>query len=591
MVRREQVALLYQQLPTSIAGTLVGMAVLAAAMWPVSLHLHIMLWCLSILANQTWRTLLYFRFRRLYARGSRQAHRLHDTDVRRWIAYWAIGSGISGLLWGASAFLFFSSTSPLHQAVLMVLVFGITAGAVPLIASHTSSFYVFVLPALLPFVLRNFLEDDLLHGLLGVVAFTVMLAVISFGRNHNRLLIESLRNRFQNEALAARLRQQNVDLARAREETAAASRSKTQFFNAASHDLRQPLHALGLFASALAAKVRDPEAVHMVASVNASVHALEALFSEILDISKIDAGVIQPVIANFPADRILDRLRMDFEVEAIEKGLRLSVRPCTTYVRTDPVLLERILRNLVGNALRYTKRGGVLVGCRRRGEQLIFEVRDSGIGIADEERQKVFEEFYQIGNPERSSKRGLGLGLSIVRRLCDLLGHDIELSSWPGCGTRFRLVVPTGQRPLPVEPAERPPPRGDDDISGRLIVVIDDETSIVEGMKVLFGSWGAQVIASPDGEDVVALVHAAGRMPDVIIADYRLAGNRVGTDVIARLHQELDPAIPAIMVTGSSTPQRSEEAAHCGYHLMIKPVIPEKLRALIAFTLRDKRQP
>jgi signal transduction histidine kinase len=587
MVRREQVALLYQQLPTSIAGTLVGMAVLAMAMWPVSPHLHILLWCVWVLANQSWRATLYFGFRRLHTGRTDAARGLRDEDFLRWGNYWAIGSGISGVLWGASAWLFFAAESPLHQAVLTVLVFGITAGAVPLIASHTRSFYVFLLPALLPFVLRNFLEDDLLHGLLGVVTFTVMLALISFGRNHNRLLIESLRNRFQNAALAERLRQQNDDLALAREAAAAASRSKTQFFAAASHDLRQPLHALGLFASALSAKVREPEAVHLVASVNASAHALEELFNEILDISKIDAGVIQPVLATLPADRVLERLRMDFEPEAFEKGLRFRMRRCAAYVRTDPVLLERILRNLVGNALRYTEKGGVLVGCRRRGDKLVFEVRDSGIGIADAHRQKVFEEFYQVGNPERSSKRGLGLGLSIVRRLSDLLGHEIELASWPGRGTRFRVVVPIGPQPLPPPVSERRELRGDSDISGRLIVVIDDETAIQEGMQVLLGSWGAEVMTSPDGEDIVARVQEAGRLPDLIIADYRLAGNRVGTEVIARLHRELDPAIPAIMVTGSSTPERSEEAARSGYHLMIKPVIPEKLRALIAFKLRE----
>jgi len=595
MVRREQVALLYQQLPTSIAGTLVGMIILAAAMWPVSTHLHILLWCAAILANQSWRAILYVRFRRLAsigeAHGPVQSHGLHDAAVRRWSTYWAVGSGISGSLWGVSAFLFFASTSPLHQAVLMVLVFGITAGAVPLIASHTWSFYVFVLPALLPFVLRNFLEDDLLHGLLGVVAFTVTLAVISFGRNHTRLLIESLRNRFQNEALAERLRQQNLDLAKAREAAAVASRSKNRFFAAASHDLRQPLHALGLFAAALAAKVRDPEAVHMVASVNASAEALEQLFNEILDISKIDSGVIQPDIDDVPAERVLARLRHDFTPEAAEKRLRLSVRHCAGHVRTDAVLLERILRNLVGNALRYTERGGVVVGCRRRGEYMVFEIIDSGIGIGEEERQHVFDEFYQVGNPERSSKRGLGLGLSIVRRLCDLLGHEIELASLPGRGTRFRLHVPVGTQPAPVAPPQAQQARSANDIAGRLIVVIDDETAIVEGMELLFSSWGAQVIASPDGEDVVARVHEAGRLPDVIIADYRLAGGRVGTDVIARLHAELDPAIPAIMVTGSSTPDRMEEALRRGYGLLIKPVIPETLRERIAFTLRNTPSP
>lgn len=257
------------------------------------------------------------------------------------------------------------------------------------------------------------------------------------------------------------------------------------------------------------------------------------------------------------------------------------------YVFVVPALLPFVLRNLVGNALRYTERGGVLVSCRRRGDRLVFKVCDSGIGIAEEERQKVFEEFYQIGNPERSSKRGLGL--SIVKRLCDLLGHEIGFLSRPGRGTRFRLVVPIGMRPSPVEPPTVRQQRNDEDIAGSLIVVIDNEASIVEGMTILLDSWGAEVIASLDGEDVVARVHKAGRIPDVIVADYRLDENLVGTDVFARLHAELDPAIPAILVTGSSAPDRIAQAARSGYHLLIKPVAPEKLRALIASTLRDRR--
>ena len=301
--------------------------------------------------------------------------------------------------------------------------------------------------------------------------------------------------------------------------------------------------------------------------------------------------MVQPNIDDVPVERVLARLRHDFIPEAAEKRLRLSVRHCAGYVRTDAVLLERILRNLVGNALRYTERGGVVVGCRRRGDHVVFEIIDSGIGIAEAERQHVFDEFYQVGNPERSSKRGLGLGLSIVRRLCDLLGHEIELASLPGRGTRFRLHVPVGTQPAPVAPPQAQQARSANDIAGRLIVVIDDETAIVEGMELLFSSWGAQVIASPDGEDVVARVHEAGRLPDVIIADYRLAGGRVGTDVIARLHAELDPAIPAIMVTGSSTPDRMEEALRRGYGLLIKPVIPETLRERIAFTLRNTPSP
>ena len=575
-VRREQITSLYRQLPISIGGTLIGMLVLAAAMWRVSPHVPLLGWCVFVSANQGWRALLHARFFRAD---------VPDATIDRWALYWATGAGISGLLWGSTAFLFLSSTEPHYQVVLTVLVFGVTTGAVPLIASDRWSFYAFVVPALLPYVLRNAFEDDVSSGLLMVIEFVVMLAIISFGRNYNRLLTRSLQDRFQNEALAERLQQQNLELAAARETAEAASRSKTQFFAAASHDLRQPLHALGLFASALNDRAHDPGVTRLVASVKASVSALDSLFNELLDISKIDAGVIEPNLEYFRASSVLDRLRSDFEPEASEKGLRLSVRPCTAYLHGDPVLLERILRNLLSNALRYTERGGVLLGCRRRGERIVFEVWDSGTGIPGDQQRRVFEEFYQIGNPERSNKRGLGLGLSIVKRLSDLLGYKIELASRSGRGTVFRFSIALGMPPEPA-PCARPaePPR--DNIAGGVIVVIDDDASIVDGMTWLLSDWGAEVITSATGTDVIEKVYAAGRLPDMIIADYRLAGGRTGAHVIDELRRELDPEIPAILLTGSTTPECVEEASRFGCSLLLKPADPDMLCTLIASKLR-----
>ena len=216
-IRREQVTLLYRQLPTSIAGTLIGILVLAAAMWRVAPEEHLLVWCALAVANQAWRGFLHLRFFRAD---------VPDADINRWAQYWAAGAGLSGMLWGATAFLFLYETAPLYQVVLTVLVFGVTTGAVPLIAADLLSFYAFVVPALLPYVLRNAFHDEMHSPLLMVVEFVVMLAIISFGRNHNRLLVRSLHDRFSNEAMARQLRQQNIELAKAREAAEAASQAR-----------------------------------------------------------------------------------------------------------------------------------------------------------------------------------------------------------------------------------------------------------------------------------------------------------------------------------------------------------------------------
>jgi signal transduction histidine kinase/CheY-like chemotaxis protein len=584
-VRREQVRILYEQLPYSITGTVIAVVFLAALMWDVAGRNAIIGWVLCMAANQIWRAALYFQFR---------GRRIDSPDVDRWAQYWAAGSLISGCLWGAASFLFFVIDSPAHQAFLIVLLFGVVAAAVLLIGIHMPSFYGFVVPALLPIVLRNLIEGGAAHYVLAFVATVTTLAIISFGRNYNRTLIESLRNRFENEALANRLVQQNLELERAKEAADAArndaeiaNRSKTQFFAAASHDLRQPLHALSLFAAALADKVHDPEVQQVVHSINASVDALEGLFNELLDISKIDAGVIKPALSHFALAPLLERMRMDFEPEAFERRLALRVVPTRLYVHSDPVLLERILRNLISNALRYTWQGGLVVGARRRDGAASIEVWDTGIGIEPDERERVFEEFYQIGNPERNSRKGLGLGLSIVKRLANLLGAPVGMDSVRGRGSVFRVRVPIGRKP-DVAPAAGRASRGvPGDLAERVIVVVEDEPTVLQGMEVLLKGWGASVVACSAVSEVLDRAAALEDAPDLIIADYRLREGSLGTDAIGALRARFGAAIPAIIVSGSTTPAHLEEARALDAHLLLKPVMPAKLRSLINFKLKS----
>jgi CheY-like chemotaxis protein len=388
--------------------------------------------------------------------------------------------------------------------------------------------------------------------------------------------------------------QQNLELERAKEaadtarsDAEIANRSKTQFFAAASHDLRQPLHAMGLFAAALSDRVHDPEVQQVVHSINASVDALEGLFNELLDISKIDAGVIKPALSHFALAPLLERLRMDFEPEAFERRLVLRVVPTRLFVHSDPVLLERILRNLIANALRYTWQGGVVVGARRRGREASIEVWDTGVGIEPEERQRVFEEFYQIGNPERNSRKGLGLGLSIVKRLTTLLDAPLAMSSVRGRGSVFRVRVPLGRQPEAGPAAARASRVAPGGLTDRVIVVVEDEPAVLQGMEVLLKGWGATVVACSAVPELLERIAALEDAPDLIIADYRLREGGVGTDAIKALRTRFDCAIPAIIVSGSTTPAHLDEARAMDAHLLLKPVMPAKLRSLINFKLKS----
>jgi CheY-like chemotaxis protein len=344
---------------------------------------------------------------------------------------------------------------------------------------------------------------------------------------------------------------------------------------------------MGLFAAALTEKVRDPEVLHVVNSINASVDALEGLFNELLDISKIDSGVLKANPTHFELGAMLDRLRMDFEPEAFERGLALRIVPTTVYLFSDPVLVERILRNLVSNAIRYTKTGGVLVGTRRRGRDVSLEVWDTGIGIPADQQARVFEEFYQLANPERNSKKGLGLGLSIVKRLVNLLGAQVDLRSVPGRGSVFKVRLPLGVRPAPDPARKKKAATAPGDLSGRVIVVVEDEAAVLEGMRVLLEGWGAEVVAGASIRETMAGVEPLARAPDLIVADYGLRDGNVGTQAIAALRERFKSQIPAIIVSGSTTAAHVDEAKAIDAHLLLKPVMPAKLRTLIHFKLHQ----
>jgi signal transduction histidine kinase/ActR/RegA family two-component response regulator len=577
LVFNELVNMLYRQLPVSITSTMVVTVIMIAALWRQLPGHWLVIWLVLMSANQASRFLLY----RLFHDDKLQSYPI------RWRArVWATGAGISGLLWGATAVFFFTPDSVIHQAILAILVLGATTAAVPLIASHMASLYGFVVPALTPFIGRHLLEGDLAHVALGLILLAVTLALLSFGRNYNRLIVTSLRNRYENEALAHRFARQNVDLERARVAAEQANRSKTQFFAAASHDLRQPLHAMGLFASALTQKVRDPEVAGVVSSINASVQALEALFDELLDISKLDSGVIKPALGDFAIADVFDRLRAEFSAEAAAKGLRLSIGDGHHVVRSDAVLLERIVRNLMSNAIRYTTAGEIAVTAAPADGRLRIEVRDTGIGIREEDQQRIFEEFLQLDNPVRTSKKGLGLGLSIVKRLADLLRYRVRVASLFGRGSTFGFDVPLGAARAQTPAATTAAAAGAARLADRLVVVIDDEEPIVTGMQALLEGWGAQVIGSTTGDDVIAAVHACGKLPDLFIVDYRLGAQQTGIALVQRLRRELDPEIPALLVTGSVTPELAVQARAAGFEFLLKPVLADELRKRISAALK-----
>jgi two-component system, sensor histidine kinase len=332
----------------------------------------------------------------------------------------------------------------------------------------------------------------------------------------------------------------------------------------------------------------------LAGSINASVEALGWLFSALMDISKLDAGAIAPRRSRFPLALVFERLEREFSPLASAKGLRFDVVPTRAWVESDPVLLERIVANLASNAVRYTMRGGVIIGARRRSGRLLLEVWDSGVGIPAMETERIFEEFYQIGCPGHA--KGMGLGLAIIRRLATLLEHPVHVGSEPGKGSRFSVEVP---RADPIEAAmvlRATPATLAAPLAGVCVAVVDDEESVVEGMQTLLSAWGASVIGAPSGEAVLAALGERSAYPDLLIADYRLANEELGTDVVARLRCELGMLLPALVVSGDSSGATLDTLRRSGLDFLLKPVLPEELKTQIVRLLagsdaRDRLPP
>lgn len=385
--------------------------------------------------------------------------------------------------------------------------------------------------------------------------------------------------RAANESLEERIDERTVALVAAKAEAERANLGKTRFMAGVGHDLLQPLQAARLFLSALSERVGDPA----VGQIDASLHSVEHLLGELLEVSKLDSGVTTPEIGDFAAMDVLGPLGAEFGILAREHGLDLRLVPTAAAVRSDPVLLRRIVQNFLVNAVRYTPRGRILVGCRRRGDELAIEVWDTGVGIPEDKLHEIFVEFHQLDGTGSERGQGLGLGLAIVERLSGLLHHPIDVRSKPGAGSCFSVRVPRTAAPVarPVRPG-----RGHA-FAGTVVLLVENDPAIAAAMTDLLGGWSARVLAAPDADGAVALLDA--ETPDVVLSDFHL-DRGTGLDALAAIAARLGEAPPAAIITADRDPAIAAAAAAAGARLLHKPVRPGALRALLAQLLAERQR-
>lgn len=517
-------------------------------------------WAIGIIVTRHWLAHHYFKRKRV------------TQNILSWGRYFTYTSFASGLFYGSTIIIFWIPDSLPTQLFILVFIIGMANGATFITSHLLESYYAFLLPTLGITSLFLLLSPDTNSAYTAIAILTsanILIALI-IGKKSNHYVLSSIQHRFENLELVEKLKKGTKDA----EES---NRRKTRFLASASHDLRQPIHALGLFSEALTSENLSPNGVNTLSFLKQSVTSLRELINSLLDISRLDAGIITPNFGAVNVSDLIEILKHDFEEECKAKNLKLYTQGSEAWVYSDSILLENILRNLINNAIRYTQKGSVVLSCKQQNNIVLIEVLDTGVGISESEQALIFDEFYQINNTSHAHQQGLGLGLAIVQSQAKLLKHKLSVHSRVGHGTCFRL------RLKPADPSMYSSQRDNFVDSMQLmsfdILIIDDDEAILEGMKMTLEEWGCRITtASSLNEAITLCIH---HKPDIIISDFHLRDQVTGLDVVKRLREQLDKTVPALLITGDTAPERLQEAQQNDLILLHKPVKPAKLRAAI----------
>ncbi|NVD40447.1 response regulator [Ensifer sp. HO-A22] len=507
-------------------------------------------------------------------------------SIMRWAWLAAAFTWISGLLWGTLGWVGFLPDEPIVLSFTVIVLTGLVCGTVPSLSAFPPALVGSILVTVLPIAVRCILTDSDISGAFLFLLASLVAINFYYCRITYRMLRETVSLRLENESLVG-------DLQEERDRAQAADRAKTRFLAAASHDLRQPIHALSLLVSTLAilgqrGNVASGDARDLAARAKSAVGNLSGLLNALLDISRLDAGIVTIANETVALRDLFRDLRDEFAAEATERGVQLRVVGSDLLVDSDPMMLRRILNNLLSNAFRYTKTGSILLGCRRRGNFVEIQVLDTGCGIPADQQAMVFEEFVQLQNPARDRTQGLGLGLAIVRRTAELLQHPLRLVSVPGRGSMFSITVPKAR---PTGSPLQPLPSSSTVGIAAGIMLVEDEKDILDAMVRLLTLEGHRVYSGRSVGEVLKIhtqALTAGDAPvDLVVADYRLEHGATGLEAIEGLCAHIGRRVPAIIVTGDTSPSRLKEVSASSVRILHKPVTGEELREAIRVALSE----
>ena len=545
---------------------------------PTLLVAPLLVWTLVNARNATWLTAwcaAIVLIKLIYAWDAERTLRigLAATHPHGVVVQQMVLNAIDGFAWGALAWVTLDDSGVAGSILVVAVLAGVAGSSMASLAPVLPVFIAFALFEFAMVGTKLWLLDDAAYQALGVAGVLYIATLMGQAHSSARAARAAIDLRFENLGLIAQLHASATEAQAARLEAEQASVAKSRFLAAASHDLRQPIHAQGLFLEVLARTRLTTTQYDALANARATWQASAEMLDTLLDFSRIEAGVVEPQLEPFHLQPLLNKIETELAPQADAKGIVYRSIDTEVVVVSDPALVALVLRNLVSNAIRYTRRGGVLVACRRRAGQAVLEVWDTGIGIDPSQHQAVFREFHQLGNAERDRRKGLGLGLAIAQGLARTLQQELTLSSRPGRGSVFRLSLPVA--PLGTLARRPPPSLVEAQVFDVRVLVIDDDESVRTGMQQLLTSWGCRCDVADSIEEALTLARL--NPPGAVISDYRLRDQRTGAQAIAALRAECGEALPALLITGDTAPQRLREARATGVPLLHKPVLPAQL--------------
>lgn len=570
-ILREQVRLLYARDATVLLGTLGIASAALVVLWQPIGAVKLLPWFVGTLVITALRGWLGARFRR------------QETDAAKplvWARAYCIGAFVNGLVWSVVPWFFLLPEQPLYVLFITCLYAGYVSGSVASTAVYFPAFLSFSAPITVIFALRVFLETEPIYFAIGIMILFYAAASYSFARNNNRTIEDAIRLRFENVNLMEELRDQ-------RDAAEHALKVKNHFLATTSHDLRQPLHALGLFIEAMGSELQDNQPRDTLDKIRESTEALTAQLHGMLDLSSLDAAIVEHKPSHFSLGGLLTRLQNEFAAQVLAKGLKMTVlHEEDVAVHADAQIVERILRNLVSNAVNNTDRGTITLGVESiEGERVEITVRDTGCGIPREEHGAIFDEYHQLNNPGRDRRRGLGLGLAIVKRLCALGDYELRLDSTVGEGSAFRLTLPAGD----VQKIGAPRvPASSSRLKGARVVLIDDDQDILASTSAMLTRWGCDCVVALSPESALRELAADANPPDLVVSDLRLQDNANGINAIEQLRRRYGNQLPAVLITGETLPEELRAANAVGLQVLHKPVQPGELRSALNFLLAQR---